>query len=268
MPFVSTTDDIRPQGSAEETRLRDLGLRWGDRGTHTSRTIMLHELGVLLGSCRPDATRADYLSAMLEDNCLGKRTAANRKLSSKRLSELYALDHDVPLFRIMRRCWYAYPEGQPLLAMLLALARDPLLRASAPPVLQMQPGEELARQEMTDAVSLATGRRLNEGTLETAVRNVSSSWTQSGHLSGRRRKIRRSVRPTPAPTAFALLLGHVLGRRGMALFESFWARVLDAPASELVQIALDARRLGLLDMSQSGGVVEVSLQRLMAFGEG
>src|ERR1051325_8349620 len=146
-------DEVRPHTKADEVRLRGAGFRWGDKGTHTSRTIMLDELRAVLAACRPDATRDDYLAAIHEDNCLGKRTGATRKLSSQRLSELYALDPDVPLFRVMRRCWYADPDGQAVVALLLALARDPLLRASAPPVLRMRSGEELARQQMTDAIN-------------------------------------------------------------------------------------------------------------------
>src|SRR5207253_3836742 len=140
-------DDVRPANRADEVRLRGAGFRWGEKGTHTSRTIMLDELRAVLGACRGDATRDDYFAAIHKDNCLGKRTGATRKLSGQRLSELYALDPDVPLFRIMRRCWYADRDGQAILALLLALARDPLLRASARPVLRMQPGEELARQQ-------------------------------------------------------------------------------------------------------------------------
>lgn len=147
------TDELRPHGKADEARLRDTGFRWGRKGTHTSRTIMLDELRALLANCRRDATRDDYLAAIQEDNCLGKRTTATRRLSSQRLSELYALDPEVPLFRVMRRCWYADQNGQAVLALLLALARDPLLRASAPPVLRMRPGEELARQQMTQQIS-------------------------------------------------------------------------------------------------------------------
>jgi hypothetical protein len=44
-------------------------------------------------------------------------------------------------------------DDQALLALLLALARDPLLRVTGPPVLQMRPGEQLARQQMTDALN-------------------------------------------------------------------------------------------------------------------
>jgi hypothetical protein len=217
----------------------------------------------VLSNCRADAGRDDYLAAIHQDNCLGKRTAATRKLSSQRLSELYALDSEVPLFRVMRRCWYADHDGQAILAMLLALARDPLLRASAPPVLRMQPGEELARQQITDALSRVVGSRLSESTLDKVVRNAASSWTQSGHLKGRGRKVRQAITPTVANAAFALFLGYVEGKRGPVLFETLWAQVLDAPVGELMRLAMDARRLGFLDMNQSGGVIEVAFSRLL-----
>ena len=264
MGAIPTTDELRPHGKVDEARLRDAGFRWGEKGTHTSRTIMLDELRAVLANCRPDATRVEYLAAIYEDNCLGKRTAATRKLSSQRLSELYALDPAVLLFRVMRRCWYADRNGQAVLSLLLALTRDPLLRVTAPPVLRMRPGEELARQQMTDAVSRAVGSRLSESTLDKVVRNAASSWTQSGHLKGRGRKIRQRVSPTPLSTAYALFVGYLAGTRGAGLFETLWAKVLDAPAGELIHVAMDARRLGLLDMSQSGGVLDVAFSRLLA----
>ena len=264
MEKILPTDELRPSSEADEKGWRDAGFRLGERGTHTSRTIMLDELRALLASCDPVATRDDYLAAIHNDNCLGKRTAATRKSSSQRLSELYGLDPEVLLFRIMRQCWYADRAGQPVLALLLALARDPLLRASVPPILRMRPGEELARQQLTDALNQAVGHRLNESTLDTVVRNVASSWTQSGHLRGHSRKVRQTVTPTAANTAFALLLGHLAGKRGTTLFESLWAQVLDSPPGELVHLAMDARRLGFLDMRQSGGVIEVAFSRLLA----
>jgi hypothetical protein len=224
---------------------------------------MLNELRSLFMYCRPEATREDYLSAICEYNCLHKRTASTRKLSSQRLSELYALDPDVVLFRVARKFWYADRNGQAVLAILLALARDPLLRITAAPVLQMLRGEELARQQMIDALNRAVGDRLSKNTLDKVVRNAASSWTQSGHLKGRGRKVRHRVVPTPANLAYALLLGHLAGARGEALFQSLWAQVLDVPASELMDLAIDARRLGFLDMSQSGGIIDVSFSRLL-----
>lgn len=224
---------------------------------------MLAELRAVLANCPPDATRAAYLASIHEDNCLGKRTASTRNLSSQRLSELYALDPEAPLFRIMRRLWHADRDGQPILALLLALARDPLLRASAPPILRMRPGEELARQQMTEAIDRAAGNRLSASTLDKVVRNAASSWTQSGHLKGRGRKVRQAVAPTATTTAFALLVGYLTGKRGTALFESLWARVLDTPPGELMHSAMDARRLGLLDMTQSGGIIDMAFSRLL-----
>jgi len=262
MTIISTID-MRPSTETDKDRLSTVGFRLGAKGTHTSRTIMLDELRVVFRFCPADVTRDDYLSAILEDNCLGKRTLATRKLSSQRLSELYAFDPDIPLFRVMRRCWYADPVGRPILAMLLALARDPMLRATAAPILRMRPGEELARQKLTDSIDQSVGNRLNPSTLDKVVRNTASSWTQSGHLKGRGRKIRQQVSGTASSTAFALLLGYLEGKRGEALFKTVWTQVIDAPPGDLLQFARDARRQGYLDMSESGGVIEVSFSRLL-----
>jgi len=91
----------------------------------------------------------------------------------------------------------------------LALARDPLLRATTSAVIRTPYGHEFARQSMKDALTDAVGDRLNEATLDKVVRNASSSWTQSGHFRGRGRKTRQRVEATPAATTFALLLGFV-----------------------------------------------------------
>ena len=66
------------------------GFRAGERGTHTSRTMMLEELSHLLEAVPGDVAREQYADAVMEQNCLGKRTAATRKLSLQRLTELYA----------------------------------------------------------------------------------------------------------------------------------------------------------------------------------
>ncbi len=47
------------------------------------------------------------------------------------------------------------------------------------------------------------------------------------------------------------------------LFETLWSKVLDAPTDELISLAMDAKRLGCLDMKVAGGLVEVSLSRLL-----
>src|SRR5258706_242781 len=83
----------------------ELGFRLGHKGTPKSRTMMLEELSTLLRVTDPKATRADYVKALVENNCLGKHTVSTRRLSLQRMTELYALDANVPLFRLLRQFW-------------------------------------------------------------------------------------------------------------------------------------------------------------------
>ena len=243
------------------------GFRIGDKGMHTSRTIMFKELGLLFEDQEQGAPRKAYVSAIIDQNCLGKQTVSTRKLTCQRLSELYGLNPSIPLFRILRYLWQADENGRPLLAILTALARDPLLRMTSIPVLQMHTGEELVRQKVTQVLVESVEDRLNDNILDKVVRNTSSSWTQSGHFRGRVRKIRQKVTPTPIVTTYALALGYILGARGSGLFNTLWAKALDTPHEELVSLATDAKRLGFLDLSRAGGVVEVSFTRLFTEDE-
>jgi len=240
-----------------------IGFRFGEKGTHTSRTIMLEELKILLRTAASQATRNDYRRLIIDDNCLGKRTVATRRSSDQRLSELYSLDASVLLFRVMRQLWQSDERGRPLLALLLALARDPLLRLTALALIRLRPGEELGRQALIDALNRGTGSRFNEAVLDKIVRNTASSWTQSGHLEGRSRKCRRAVNPTPAVVTFALILGYALGARGALLFDTLWSKILDTSTDGLLSFATDAKRIGFLDLKASGGILEISFSRIL-----
>ena len=55
-----------------EARAAKAGLRFGDKSVHTSRTIMLADLGELLAAVPPEAVRADYVAAIIDENVLGK----------------------------------------------------------------------------------------------------------------------------------------------------------------------------------------------------
>ncbi len=224
---------------------------------------MLDELEVLLSAAPVDAARDAYVAAVVDDNVLGKSTVATRKLSIQRLSELYVFDPGCPIFRVLRRLWVQRPDDRPLLAVLCALARDPLLRASAVPVLAMEVGQELSRQEVTDAIRSVVAERLNEATVDKVVRNVSSSWAQSGHLKGRTRKFRQLVRPGPASVTYALVLGYLQGLRGSRLFDTIWAQAIGASPSELRNLATEAKRLGYLDLKIAGEIVEIGFSSLL-----
>jgi len=240
------------------------GFRFGDKGTHTSRTMMLAELTELLAAAPPDADRVDYVAAIVEDNLLGKQTTSTRRLTSQRLGELYGLDPAVPLFRLLRRLWAVDAVGRPLLALLCALARDPLLRATAPTVLSLPLGAELVRATFLDALREAVGDRLNDAVLDKVARNAASTWSQSGHLHGRVRKLRQRVAPTAGSAALALWMGTLEGLAGEQLLDCRWARVLDHTGPALLPAALQAKQLGLIHARAGGGVVEIDASRLDA----
>ncbi|MCI0536690.1 MAG: hypothetical protein L0Z50_15845 [Verrucomicrobiales bacterium] len=259
-------DPLLPAGLSNgkpKAAWEELGFQFGGKGTHTSRTIMLDDLSTLLRVSDPAATRTDYVKAMVDDNCLGKHTLSTRRLSLQRMTELYSLDVGVPLFRLLRQFWYADEKAHGQLALLVSISRDPLLRATCPVVLSMSVGEEIARQRFTNAIRDSVESRLNDATLDKVVRNAASSWTQSGHFSGRSRKRRQRIEPTPVSAAFALVLGYMLGQRGHSLFESLFARVLDRDENALTSLAIDAKRLGLLDIKSGGGMTVVSFDAIL-----
>ena len=224
---------------------------------------MLDELKAVLAYCPPDASRADYSVAIVEHNLLGKRTASTRRLTNQRLGELYGLDPGIPVFRLMRYFWEADERGRPLVALLTAFARDPLLRATTTLVLSLDAGQELVKSDMLAALREYVGDRLNDSILDKVARNASSSWTQSGHLEGRVRKKRRLVSPTPYVTTYGLVLAYLVGTRGQALFESPCVQILDTPPDDLMYLAMDAKRLGIIDMKKSGGLLHVSFDSLL-----
>jgi hypothetical protein len=223
---------------------------------------MLSELRAVLSLCPANTPRTGYAKEIIEMNLLGKRTAATRRLTNQRLGELYGLDPSVPIFRLMRFFWDADERGRPLLALLTVLARDPLLRATAGLIMSLEEGQEMAKSQMLVVLREYVGERLNDSILDKVARNAGSSWTQSGHLQGRVRKIRRRVTPTPYVATYALVLSYLIGARGQALFDSPCVRTLGVPPEDIIHLAMDAKRLGIIDMKRSGGLLHVSFDSL------
>jgi hypothetical protein len=75
------------------------------------------------------------------------------------------------------------------------------------------------------------------------------------------------VSPTPGSTAYALALGYLLGYHGQRLLETLWAKVLDVSTAELVGLAHDAKRLGILDIKQAGEIIEINFPTLLTAEE-
>ncbi|HUY31238.1 MAG TPA: hypothetical protein VMV69_00550 [Pirellulales bacterium] len=210
--------------------------------------MMFDDLSALLKATSTAATRQDHAHAIINLNCLAKPTAASRRLTNQRIGELYALDCAVPIYRVFRSLWDAQEMGRRLLALQCAIARDPLLAATVPAVLSLPPGAEFSRDMTTSAVREAVGERLNDSSLAKVVRNAASSWTQSGHLNGRTFKKRRLVTATSVTVTFALYLGRAVGFRGAELFNTAWLTLLDCTLSRARELALEAKRIGLIDL--------------------
>jgi hypothetical protein len=234
-------------------------------GTNTSHTIIVGGLVALLDAVPPGAPAAEYKQAALEANVLGKDTEAARRRTYRYLRELYLLRPETLLFRALRDLWPVDPPAQPLLAGLCALARDAVFRASSAAITSSSLGDTLGSADLAHAVGEQFPSSYGTSTLAKIGRNTFSSWEQTGHLAEAERATKVRTRPIcrPANVAYALLLGHVEGIRGGALFETLWARVLDQPTSHLLDLATSASQLGMLELRQAGGVVDVGFRELL-----
>jgi len=103
---------------------------------------------------------------------------------------------------------------------------------------------------------------VNDATLDKVARNAASSWSQAGHLTGRTFKVRRLVQPRPPTVALAMLLAYTCGTRGEALLDSDWLRAIDCQPSQAHVLAIEAKRLGLIDLQMAGDVYQVDFERL------
>lgn len=244
------------------------GFKNGISGTHNSRTMMYQEMERLMTYCSPDASKDEYIHAIIEDNVLGKTTMSTRRTTATKLAQLYALDPKVLLFLTMRELWYMDNGGRALLLFLLAQARDPILRMSNDIILNIPEGESISKEMLETDIAEASGHRFYTRTLQSTTRNILSSWTQSGHLKGKNEKIRTCAYATPHVVAYALFLGYLCGLRGEMLFDSCWVRLLDLPWIRLDELAFEASRRELLTYRRAGRVVEVQFNSLLTVGEG
>ncbi len=249
-------------------KLERYGFSYERGGVHNSRTMMLAELCALFSYVdKADAPRSEYLEAIQTVNCLGKRSGKTRTLTYRHLVDLYALDPHVMLFRALRFFWQRDVDGRPLLAVLCAFSRDPIFRATAPYILGFQEGATVARESLEEFIDNQEPGRFSKATLKSTAQNINSSWTKSGHLAGRVRKVRAHAVGTPGAVSFALLLGYVSGLRGESLFMSDFTRMLDCSLERAIELAEDASRRGWISLKRVGQVVEVLFPNLITAQE-
>jgi|GEM_PF-2325775 len=129
--FISTNPTPTLGLPAASPGLLDFGLKFTGGGAQISRTMMLSELEAVLAAVPQDGASEAYRDAILQNNVLGKTTDSTRQQSLRHLRELYALDEETPIFKLLRLLHSLDPASLPLVAMLVAWSRDPLLRSLA-----------------------------------------------------------------------------------------------------------------------------------------
>lgn len=238
------------RGIRRDAGAEALGFRSAPGGVHLSKTMMLAELATILDRL-PASEAAEVERAIVVDNLLGKPTGSARRLALARLNTLYGILTPRPVQLAALRLWPRNVAGRPVLALLCALAREPLLRQSARPVLDAHPGTSVRWPELASAILAEYPDRYSPKMLKSLAQNCISSWTQSGHLQGRVNKRRRLADPF---TGSCRLRGSpgVSGRLRRAGSSPI---ALDAPIGSngsRSSIASPPRRIGRTGQGQGG----------------
>lgn len=241
----------------KDQQLAKFGYRFGRNGPHASRTMMLDELSTLLATAPVGAARSEYRREVVELNVLGKPTMKARELTFRHLTDLYGLDPALPVFRIFHRLWEQDEPARPMLALMIALVRDPLLRSIKNFILAKHAGESVRREELEALLSKDDPHRFSPASLKSFAQNINGTWTQAGFLIGRSHKIRAVPRITPTNVTFALFFGYLEGLTGQRLFNSQWMNLLPGSPDELVTHANSASNRGQIVFLNAGGVKEV-----------
>ena len=257
-----TRQSVTMPDQKKEALLR-FGFSFKKGSVHMSRTMMIKELTRLFDSVAVEATHESYISAIIVDNCLGKRSGITRKLTASYLSDLYNLSPDKVLFRGFRFFWRRDERARPLISLLFTYVRDAILRQSAEYILTLQVGAVAHKAEMEQFIERKFPDRFSDGMLQSLVRNIRSTWTQSGHIAGRLIKIRSQAEATAGAVAYALLLGYLTGSRGESLFATEYARLLDCPFVRSIELAEAASRRGWIVFKRVGTVIEVLFPNLL-----
>ncbi|WP_254060435.1 hypothetical protein [Halodesulfovibrio sp. MK-HDV] len=249
---------------AEQKNLTQLGFSFERGGAHTARTMMLDELSELLAFIsKPEAEKSEYQQAIVDINCLRKRSGKTRTLTYRHLVDLYSLNPSNTLFNALLFFWNRDPQGQQLIALLCSYARDSIFRATAPFILETPEGTHVTRESLEEFIDSKEPGRFSKATLKSTAQNINSTWTKSGHFKGRIKKIRTKPVPTAGSVSYALFISYLTGARGQALFHTEYMKLLDSPTDRLIELAKEASLKGWIIFKHAGNVIEVLFPKLI-----
>jgi len=202
--------------------------------------------------------------AIVRDNLLGKPSVRAREAALYRLGQIYGLSNALPIFAVLGRLWERDPPARPMLALLCALARDPLLRIGAGAVLDASLGERVRWPQIAVAFEARSPGRFGEKMAKSLAQNAASTWMQAGFLKGAVRKERIRAKSTPAVAIYAALIASVCGFGGVRLLTCRWLDVLDHPIDDRLALLRQGEGLGLARVRRAGDVLEIDARRPLA----
>jgi len=158
---------------------------------------------------------------------------------------------------VFRQLWSLEPSAQPVLAIQMSLARDPLLRLTLPLIRGLDIGLSVIRQDVEEILKAPNSERFSPASLKSFAQNINGSWTQAGFLQGRNKKTRSQPVVSPVNAAFALFLAYLEGATGERLLQSSHCKLFGLTEHHMNELAIAAGHRGLIDFKQSGGVTDV-----------
>lgn len=244
--------------------LKRVGFNLETGSSLTKRTIMSNELKTLFLCLTDSNAKLDnYRVAVIDENCLGKRTIKNRGYSFSYLKRSYGLSPEYLIFRAFRYFFDRDEKSRALLCLLAVYSRDQILKASAGYITNLSNGEKISKTDFEDQMDKEFPGRFGIKMLQSLVRNLLSSWTQSGHLSSDKSRVRQTADSGSGAVSFALLLGYLTGARGERLFHTEYAKLLDCSFEKAVELAEEASRKGWIVFNRIGVVIEVGFPNLI-----
>lgn len=230
---------------------------------------MLEEFALLLAAVPESAPPSAYRDAIECDNVLHKTSASNREKTYKFLRRLYALDPDCCLFREYRRLTALADQDRKLIAGILAMAREPILRDCLGMVLSVPVGENLGRQQFEDWMRAYAPGRYSESMFLSFSHNLYGSFYQMGFLGESKGNSRGRTRPPIgiASATYAAFLDWLTGQSGTSLLGGAYSRALDLNAEEHIALLISASRQGLLKAAYSGGILDLGFPGFLRTGE-
>lgn len=244
-----------------------LGFSKATSGSHTARSMMYLEMKTLYYKVPIEVSKNDFIEAIIDENVLEKPTLSSRKKSLRHLVELYGMDPTKALFRVFWKFGHADIDSLPQLCLVCAYSRDPQLRYSFELIRTLRLGEVLERAAMEKHLEAGFPGRFSEATKASMARNVSTTWTFSGHLAGKVKKNRQLPVPRPVSAAYAMFVGYLTGLRGERLLNSPYAFLVSSNRSQLQAALSLASAKGLLSLKQAAGIVEFDFSSLLTSRE-